>query len=155
VVQKLALGSALTVHLGAEGQSGAPQPVLSAKVTRIAPAADANGRVFSVEAELPNPDRTLRPGTVISVRLPEAAASATLVSVPLSAVVRSPLDSRGFSVFVVDGNASRTKARMQQVELGEVLGNSVSAVRGLQSGQRVVTVGATLIRDGSDVVVIP
>jgi RND family efflux transporter MFP subunit len=155
IVQKIALGTPLTVHVGAEGQAGSSQQVLKAGVTRIAPAADSNGRVFSVEAELPNPDGTLRTGSVISVRLPEDVATTASLSVPLSAVVRSPRDSRGFSVFVVDGAASHAKARIQQVELGDVLGNSVSAVRGLQSGERVVTVGATLIRDGSDVVVIP
>jgi hypothetical protein len=41
------------------------------------------------------------------------------------------------------------------VQLGEVLGNSVTVERGLTLGQRVVTVGATLIQDGSEAVVIP
>lgn len=155
LVEKLSLGSPLTVHVGAERESRAPQTLVDAKVTRIAPAADAKGRVFSVEAELPNPNANLRPGSVISVRIPEATLSAATLSVPLSAVVRSPKDPRGFSVFVLDGEGTRGKARIQQVQLGEVLGNAVTVESGLNIGQRVVTVGSTLIHDGSDAVVIP
>ncbi|HEX2870720.1 MAG TPA: efflux RND transporter periplasmic adaptor subunit [Polyangiaceae bacterium] len=155
LVEKLSLGSPLTVHVGAERESKAPQTTVDAKVTRIAPAADAKGRVFSVEAELPNPNASLRPGSVISVRIPEVALTSASLSVPLSAVVRSPKDPRGFSVFVIDGEAQRGKARLQQVQLGEVLGNAVTVEGGLRVGQRVVTVGATLIHDGSDAAIIP
>ena len=155
LVEKLSLGSPLTVHLGAERDSKAPQTTFDAQVTRIAPAADSKGRVFSVEAELPNPNASLRPGSVISVRVPEATLTSASLSVPLSAVVRSPKDPRGFSVFVIDGEGLRGKARIQQVELGDVLGNAVTVESGLQIGQRVITVGSTLIHDGSDAVVIP
>lgn len=155
LVEKLSIGSPLSVHVGAERESKAPQTVVDAKVTRIAPAADSKGRVFSIEAELPNPDAALRPGSVISVRVPEAALTSASLSVPLSAVVRSPNDARGFAVFVIDGQSLRGKARIQQVKLGEVLGNAVTVEDGLRIGQRVVTVGSTLIQDGSDAVVIP
>jgi len=155
LVEKLSVGSPLSVHLGADRQSSAPQRTLNARVTRIAPAADAKGRVFSVEAELPNPDGTLKPGSVISVRVPEAALERAYLTVPLSAVVRSPKDARGFSVFVVDGQAARAPAHLRDVKLGEVLGNAVTVESGVELGQRVVTIGATLIQDGSDTVVIP
>lgn len=153
LVEKLALGSPVSVFIGAE--RAAPDRVVEAKITRIAPAADAKGRVFAVEAELPNTDGSLRAGSVISVRVPEASFKAAALSVPLSAVVRTPGDPRGFSVFVIGGDAPRGKARIQQVKLGEVLGNSVTVESGLALGQRVVTVGSTLIQDGSEAVVIP
>jgi multidrug efflux system membrane fusion protein len=155
LVEKLSVGSPLTVNVGADGDSRSPQRVVEAKVTRIAPAADSRGRVFAIEAELPNPSGALRPGSVISVHVPEATLASAALSVPLSAVVRAPGDARGFAVFVVDDEAARSKAHSQRVELGEVLGNSVTVVAGLRTGQRVVTVGSTLIQDGSDTVVIP
>jgi len=155
LVEKLSVGSPLSVHVGADRESSATQRNLSARVTRIAPAADVKGRVFSVEAELPNADGALKPGSVISVRVPGAALDQGSLSVPLSAVVRSPTDSRGFSVFVIDGQAPRGRARLHDVKLGEVLGNSITVESGVELGQRVVTMGATLIQDGSDAVVIP
>jgi multidrug efflux system membrane fusion protein len=155
LVEKLSVGSPLTVHVGGEGDSHSPQRVVDAKVTRIAPAADSRGRVFAIEAELPNPNGALRPGSVVSVHVPETTLASTALSVPLSAVVRAPGDQRGFAVFVVDGEAARAKAHSQTVQLGAVLGNSVTVIAGLRAGQRVVTVGSTLIHDGSDTVVIP
>lgn len=155
LVEKLSVGSPLSVHVGAEREATAPQKNLDARVTRIAPAADSRGRVFSVEAELPNPDQALKPGSVISVRVPETTLNEPSLSVPLSAVVRAPGDVRGFALFVIDGQSERGKARLQRVQLGEVLGNAVTVESGLKLGQRVVTVGSTLIQDGSDTVVIP
>jgi len=92
---------------------------------------------------------------VISVRVPVAAIEPGSLSVPLSAVVRSPTDARGFSVFVIDGQAARGRARLHDVKLGDVLGNSITVASGVELGQRVVTLGSTLIQDGSETVVIP
>jgi len=155
IVEKLAVGSPLSVQVGSEDYSRFSGRLLDARVTRIAPAADSKGRVFSVEAELPNASGALRPGSVISVRLPEDALFKPSLAVPLSAIVRSRQDPRGFAVFVIDGEGVRGKARSQQVALGDIVGNAVTVESGLSSGQRVVTVGATLIQDGSDTLVAP
>jgi multidrug efflux system membrane fusion protein len=153
MVEKLHVGSPVQVFVGAEGQNKAPEKLLDARVTRIAPAADANGRLFSVEAALANQDGELRPGSVVSVHVPDEAKGNDL-AVPLSAVVRSPNDPRGFSVFVLDGAGDRAPARLRDVHLGDVVGNSVTVTEGLASNQRVVTVGATLLHDGIEAVVI-
>ncbi len=154
LVERLELGSALSVFVGAEGERKAPEKLLQARVTRIAPAADTNGRVFSIEAELPNHDGTLRPGAVVSVHVPARAQDHQALVVPLRAIVRSPRNSRGFSVFVLDGDGHRAVAHLRDVQLGEVVGNAVTVTDGLALHQRVVTVGSTLLRDGSDAVVI-
>jgi multidrug efflux system membrane fusion protein len=155
LVEKLSIGSPITVHVGAERDSKSVQRTLAARVTRISPAADARGRVFSVEADLPNESGDLRAGSVISVRVPERLQPSSVLSIPLSAVVRAPRDPRGFAVFVIDGDAPQGRAKLTRVSLGGVLGNAVTVEDGLEAGQRVVTVGSTLVRDGSDAVVIP
>jgi RND family efflux transporter MFP subunit len=154
LVEKLHVGSAVQVFVGAESEAKAPEKLLDAKVTRIAPAADTNGRVFSVEAALPNPSGELRPGSVVSVRVPDEALIGEALIVPLAAVVRSPRDPRGFAVFVLDGEGDRAPARLRDVRLGEVMGNSVTVTKGLSLNQRVVTAGSTLLRDGGEAVVI-
>lgn len=155
VVEKLSVGSPVSVHVGAERETRAVQRVFDARVTRIAPAADARGRVFTVEAELNNPDGALRPGSVISVRVPEATLATAPASVPLSAIVRSPTDARGFAVYVLEGTEPRGSVRLAAVQLGDVFGNAVAVESGLSVGQRVVTIGSTLVRDGGQAVVIP
>jgi RND family efflux transporter MFP subunit len=154
LVERLAVGDPLQVFVGAESEAKSPEKLLDARVTRIAPAADSSGRVFSVEAALPNPDGALRPGTVVSVRVRSLDPADTVV-VPLGAIVRSPRDARGFAVFVVDTRSGAETARLADVRLGEVVGNNVTVTDGLALNERVVTVGATLLRDGNRAVVIP
>jgi RND family efflux transporter MFP subunit len=154
LVERIHVGSPLQVYVGAEGESKAPEERVDTRVSRIAPSADAKGRVFSVEAELPNARGALRPGAVISVHIPGASRDGASVAVPLSAIVRSPHDPRGFAVFVLDGEADRAPARVRDVRVGEVHGNTITVTEGLTSGQRVVTVGSTLLRDGNDAVVV-
>jgi multidrug efflux system membrane fusion protein len=153
-VEKLAVGSPVRVYVGAESESKAPEKLLSAHVTRVAPVADSNGRVFSIEAALPNEDGQLRPGTVVSFRLPGDAGKADASVVPLRAVIRSPRDPRAFAVFALEGTGSRGVARLREVELGEIVGNGVTVTRGLDGTERVVTLGSTLVFDGSDAVVV-
>jgi multidrug efflux system membrane fusion protein len=154
LVEKLRVGSSLQVFVGAESEAKAPHKLLDSRVTRIAPAADTNGRVFSIEAALENEAGTLRPGSVVSIHVPEASLASEALAVPLSAVIRSPRDSRGFAVFVLDGNGDRAPARLRDVRLGEVTGNAITVTEGLALEQRVVTVGSTLLRDGDEAVVI-
>lgn len=151
-VERLQLGSPVRVIVAGEGN--APDKQIEARVTRIAPAADATGRLFSIEAALPNPNGTLRPGAVVSVHVPEAANGGDAMAIPLNAVLRSPRDPKAFSVFVLDGDGARAAARMRDVQLGEVTGNSVTVTDGLALNQRVVTVGGSLLRDGATAVVI-
>jgi multidrug efflux system membrane fusion protein len=154
-VEQLALGTELTVQLEDDADLNARAP-LYAHITRVAPSADSLGRVFAIEATLPNADGALRPGSVASVQLPDARENVATMLVPLSAVVRSPEHGHKFAVFVLEGNEhdEHAPARLSGVQLGEVLGNSVSVLSGLSNGQRVVTLGSTLLRDGSDAVVI-
>jgi len=153
LVERLHPGSPLHVYVGAEGDVKGSAKI-AATVTRIAPAAESSGRVFSVEASLPNEDGGLRVGSVISVRVPEAALTAETLVVPIAAVVRSPKNPHGFAVFVLEGNGDRAPARLHEVRLGEVIGNGVIVMEGIAAGQRVVTRGATLLHDGDEAVVI-
>jgi RND family efflux transporter MFP subunit len=154
VVERLQVGSPLSVFVGAQNEALTPEKLLDARVARIAPAADSAGRVFSIEAYLPNPDGALRSGSVISVRVPDAGRTTDGVVVPLRSVIRSPRDNRSYSVFVLEGDHDRGRTRLRDVRLGEVTGNGVTVTEGLRQSERVVTLGATLLRDGSEAVVI-
>lgn len=150
LVDKLAIGGLLPINL--EAVPGE----LSGKITRIAPSADLRSRVFEVEATIVNPDGKLRAGMVASLKVPEATlAGSSQLALPLTAVVRSPRDARGFSVFVVEGAEGKETARMRDVKLGDVLGNAVLVTEGLKAGDRAISMGATLVTDGQAVRVIP
>ena len=92
---------------------------------------------------------------VASLKLPDGVTAAPSLALPLTGVVRSPHDPRGFAVFVVEGEPGNEVARQRDVKLGTVLGNSVLVTDGLKSGDRVVSMGATLVTDGGSIRIIP
>jgi len=149
LVEKLRLGSPITIT------TEAVPGELQGTITRISPSADPRGRLYDVESKLPNPQGQLKSGMTASFKISEGALVQASVAVPLTSVVRSPHDPRGFAVYVVQGDGETAKARTREVKLGDPLGNTVVAREGLKLGERVVTLGATLLSDGSEVRVIP
>jgi len=125
------------------------------RVTAISPAADPKSRVFSVEVSIANPKNQLKSGMIASLALEAAALPNAVKAVPLSAVIRDPQRANGFAVFVAEGDGEIESARLRSVELGDVYGNLIGVNGGLQSGERVITSGATLVKNGEQVRVIP
>jgi len=153
MIAAVKLGDALDVMV--EAIDGA---TFKGRVTAIAPAADAQSRVFDVEVSIPNKDGGLRPGMIGTVAITRGASAqsadnATL-SVPLTAIVRSDAPGQ-FAVVVVTHENAADVARVRPVQLGQVLGNVITVVKGVSLGDRVVVSGATLLSDGDPVKVLP
>jgi multidrug efflux system membrane fusion protein len=130
------------------------------RVTAIAPIADPQSRVFDVEVTIPNADSRLRPGMIGTVTVApstarQARADAKALTVPLTAVVRSDAGAGQFAVLVIEQQGAVEVARMRRVELGEVMGNGIAVLKGVNAGDRVVISGATLLLDGDPVQVLP
>ena len=131
-----------------------PQP-FTGSVTAISPAADPKSRVFSVEVSIANPRDDLKSGMIASLALDGATLPRAVMAVPLSAVVRDPQRANGFAVMTAEGDGEIESAHLRPVELGDVYGNMIGVNSGLQSGERVITTGVTLIKGGDQVRVIP
>jgi RND family efflux transporter MFP subunit len=127
------------------------------RVTAISPAADPKSRVYSVEVTLPNPGNRLKSGMIASIAIGGQESQRRVLVVPLSAVVRSANDAKSFAVFVVDNtnNGDVVRVRTHDVSLGDAYGNVIAVLNGVAPGERVVTSGATMIRNGDQVRVIP
>jgi RND family efflux transporter MFP subunit len=159
-----ALAPGQSIDLTVEAIAGAS---FTGRVTAIAPAADAQSRVFDVEVTIPNKDGRLRPGMIGAVAIhpaAERAAAATLTgdaaaalppAVPLTAIVR-PLAGKGeYGAFILERRGDTDVARFRQVRLGEVVGNSIIVASGIAAGDRVVVSGANLLVDGDAVKAMP
>jgi RND family efflux transporter MFP subunit len=125
------------------------------RVTTISPAADAKSRVFSVEVSIENPKNELKSGMIASLTLNGEQMPQTMLAIPLSAVIRDPQRANGFAVMIAEGGAEIQTARLKPVELGDVYGNMIGINSGLESGERIITTGVTLIQNGDQVRVIP
>ena len=131
-----------------------PTRTFRARVSRISSAADAVTRNFDVEVAIPNHDHLLRVGMIGSLHLANAGAAsrASALLVPLSAVVQAK-DGK-YGVFVISDSSGGEVARLHGVEIGAVNGTEISVVNGIQAGDRIITTGANLLKDGQRVEVL-
>ncbi len=121
------------------------------RVSAISPAADPKSRVYSVEVTIPNSRNQLKSGMIASLALGGEILPASVLAVPLSAVIRDPQNAQGFAVLIAEGAGDPVTVRSRNVELGDAYGNMIQVVSGLKTGERVVTAGSTLVRSGDKV----
>ena len=141
---------------------GAPQTLTTesvpgefhGRITAISPAADTKSRVFSVEVTMANPDLVLRAGMIATIRMGGSKFATPVAVIPLSAVVRSIHDPGRFAAFVVEDQDGKSVACSRDIQLGETFGNQISVTQGLNVGERVISVGATIAKDGEQVQVM-
>jgi RND family efflux transporter MFP subunit len=125
------------------------------RITAIAPAADLQTRTFSIEVTVSNAGNVLRPGMIATLMLSGPREADPVPVLPLSAVVRAADNPSAFGVFVVEQRGDQFFARARTVELGVAYGNVIGLERGLKPGDRVIVTGATQVRDGQQVRVLP
>lgn len=123
-----------------------PGAVHRGRVDAINPRIDAGGRSLEVRAELPNPRRSLRPGMFVRVRVIAGDRAEALLA-PEAAVV--PQGDQFFVFRVVDGRAQRVP-----VTLGVRREGQVELIGDLRAGDRIVTAGMRVQRDGQPVRVL-
>jgi membrane fusion protein (multidrug efflux system) len=115
-------------------------------IDAINPHIDVNGRSLEVRARLVNPQSRLRPGMFSRVRVILGERTNALL-VPEEAIV--PMGDEFYVFTVVDGTARRVR-----VKLGVRRAAHVEILEGVRAGDRVVTAGIRVQRDGQPVRVI-
>jgi RND family efflux transporter MFP subunit len=146
VINLVHLGQLLTLQL----QNDSAQ--YSGRVTSISPSADTRSRVFAIEVTLTNHQNKLKPGMITSVQL--GGKQEASPSVSLSAIVPYPGESGQFAVVVAEHQSGQWKAHVRRVTVGTAHGGSVS-LAGVRTGEKVVAVGAQLLKEGDSLSVIP
>jgi membrane fusion protein (multidrug efflux system) len=115
-------------------------------IEAINPRVDANGRSLEVRARLSNSDGRLRPGMFARVRIIIGERTNALL-VPEEAIV--PLGDDFFVYTVVDGKANRIR-----VKLGVRRNSQVEVLEGVKAGDKVITAGMRVQRDGQPVRIV-
>jgi multidrug efflux system membrane fusion protein len=149
VVRSIKLGQPVDVAIDAF-----PTRSFHARISRMSSAADATTRNFEVEVAIPNPDHLLKVGMIGSLQLAnsESETRASSLVVPLSAIVQAKDDK--YAVFVVSNSNAGQVASLRSVEIGAVTGTDITVVNGLSAGDRIITTGANLLKDGQRVEVV-
>ncbi|HEY1579100.1 MAG TPA: efflux RND transporter periplasmic adaptor subunit [Terracidiphilus sp.] len=148
-ISRVRVGQSLTITTDALSQP------FRGRITSISPSADPKSRVFSVEVTIDNPKNSLKSGMIASLAIGGARLLQTVFAVPLSAIIRDPQKADGFAVMTLSGDSEIESAHVRSVQLGSIYGNMIGITGGLLPGEKVITTGVTLIKNGTSVRVIP
>ncbi len=118
---------------------GAGAPLLLERLVTVGRVVDEDTRTVPIIYELPDPDRRLAIGQAVTLRV-FGASRTDAVTVPESAIV----DDAGQPVVFVQVGGESFERR--PVRLGHREGGDVQVMGDVAAGDRVVTVGAPLIR---------
>lgn len=113
-------------------------------VAEIGALADSNTRTFTVKIRVKNPNGMLKPGMIANVLLHTGSQQAVLI--PLDSVLQR---ADGSVVYVYDSAGGSVKRKI--VTTGEIRGNSIEILTGLEFGEQIVTEGQFLLYDGDAV----
>src|SRR5688572_32513957 len=132
---------AIRPGLTIEARSDAyPDQPFRGQIHTIDPVIDPQTRAVMVRARLPNLERMLRPGMLLTVVI--ESTPRIRLSVPELAVVG---EGEGRFVYTVDPQG---RARRTAVRTGIRAGGRVEILEGLRPGQRVITEGVVKVSDG-------
>ncbi|MCP4677003.1 MAG: efflux RND transporter periplasmic adaptor subunit [Deltaproteobacteria bacterium] len=123
-----------------------PDRIYRGSVSRVGVAADSMTRSFPIEVLVDEQEEGLRAGQVVHAGL-ELEEHADVLTVPMGTIVSS---DGGRSVFVVVKNL----AKKVQVTTGPRIDGKVIIRSGLKTGDEVITVGGTDLKDGAAVEVV-
>lgn len=118
--------------------------VFKGKVDYLSPDVDRMAGTFSIEINLDNREKRLKPGMMARVRLVKERCGECLI-IPQDAVMDG---ENGRFLFVVTSDGT---ARRRVVELGETEDSRVVVTSGLSAGERIVIVGQQDLVDGEKV----
>ena len=110
-----------------------PDAKIQGTVTRISPDVNLKSRAFNIEADVPNQDGSLKPGTFARLRIATNQVDHAIV-VPATAIQTRYGTSVAF--IVRDGKLSAS-----EVKLGDRMGLRVEIIAGLEAGQTIVVDG--------------
>ena len=108
--------------------------------------ADPVTRTYMARITVPNPDHLIRIGMVAEAVM-DTDAQATVISVPLNAVIK---DAQGATVVYVY-YPDKQKVYARRIDAGAVTGTSAVIESGLKSGEIIVTAGQERLADGMTV----
>lgn len=131
---------AIRTGLPIEARSAAfPDMPFRGVIHTVDPVIDPDTRAVMVRARLPNPNRLLRPGMLLTVAIESQPRIG--LSVPELAVIG---EGEQRFVYTID---AKSRAQKTSVRTGVRMGGRVEILAGLRQGQRVITEGVVKVTD--------
>jgi multidrug efflux system membrane fusion protein len=130
-----------------------PDMVFSGQVSEVSIASSSGSAAFPVVITVMEKHPSLRSGLAAEVRFrfqteeDQATGGAVL---PVTAIIH---DQNGTFVFIADvvGQSDEAIVQRREVTLGELSQSGIEVIDGLETGDRVITAGVSVIREGQRV----
>jgi len=136
------IGKTADVYIDFKGN----ERVLGGDITYISALADNLTRSTRIEITLPNEEKCMHSGQIVSVVLTRQILN-DVIMIPLSAVI--PMEN-GNAVFI----ANSTTAKRRDVEIGIIKGDEVQIKSGLEKGDDLIISGHRFVVPGQKVQII-
>ena len=120
-----------------------PKAEFSGTISAVNPALDPASRTITVEASMRNEGNRLKPGMFASAKIYEASGGQG-VFVPRTAVQQESGESSA-RIYVVEGDVVKVRV----VQIGELAGEAVRVLSGVQAGDVVATSNLEELFDGA------
>ena len=119
--------------------------VMTSSISFVGSVIHPQNRTFTIEVEITNPDRTLKPEMIADVFVTRRVLTDKLV-LPQTSILR---DETGSSVYVVRLDATNgPSAELRPIVLGGSYGGLTVIESGLSDGDQVITTGQTMVTEG-------
>lgn len=112
-------------------------------IKNIDTSADMSTRTFGVNILIDNSDMTIKPGMIAKVTIEKGSMKTILI--PINSVINDPDGSIVF-IYKEDGYVEE-----RRVELGDVLGDKIQILDGLNQGDKIVIDGQYRVKNGDKV----
>ncbi len=139
-IRFIRLGQPVKVRLQAY-----PNEVFGATVSNISPVSNSQTRTIEVEVSIPNPAHRIKPGMYAEADFVEGRHSGLVLPI-ISVVDRG---GRKYVFAVADG-----RALMKEVSTGEVAGDAIEILSGLDGTETIVTTGADKLDDNDKITLV-
>jgi len=149
-LSRLYVGQSVTVTTDAY-----PDKTFKGRITTINPKVDTDTRNIQVEATISNNKHFMLPGMFVMVRV-QAASMQSYLTLPQTAITHNPY---GETAYIVEdkGRTADGKpllvAKQVFVTVGPTRGDQIAILKGIQTGDTIVTSGQLKLRNGTAVVI--
>ncbi|MEM7267855.1 MAG: efflux RND transporter periplasmic adaptor subunit [Pseudomonadota bacterium] len=155
VVNRLAVGKPVKIRL-----ADTPDITLTGHVSELGARADTVSS-FPVVARLDETHPSIKAGMAVELSMEFTVPSGSGFPLPLTVLPMTgqvdeeagPEDPSDVEIFVFDPETSTVKSRM--ITIGGVRENALIAIQGVEVGDRVASAGASFLRDGMKVKLLP
>ena len=135
-----------------------PDQQFKGKVIKVSPVLDPLTRMAEVEVLVDNPDHILKPGMFAQVEVTTGVIENTIIIPRFATIENTTLENingderviKNYYVFVVDSN----KAEQRKLDVRYSNHVNLAVNGGIEVGEKLVTLGHNLLRDGSPVMVV-